>query len=319
VHYRGKFADTEEEGARWLDDKAKYRRPPELLPRDVVSRAIYKEVLAGRASEHGGAYLDVSHRGAEYVKRKLPSMYEQFISLGDIDITTQPMEIYPTIHYTMGGIRVEPETCAASVPGLFAAGECAAGLHGANRLGGNSLTDILVFGRRAGEAAAACTRDAEAFAPDPTEIDAEAALLLDPFTNAGSESPYAISRDLQEAMQADAMIARDAEGLTRCLGRVMELQERAKAMHVDGDRCYNPGWHTARDMRFTLKVSEIIVRSALERQESRGAQWRLDFPDKDDAWGKRNIVAEKAGNEVRLSLRPVPDLPPELKAILEET
>lgn len=317
-HYHGQFADTEEEGARWLDDKKNFRRPPELLPRDVVSRAIYREVLAGRASEHGGAYLDVSHRGAEYIKRKLPSMYEQFISLGDIDITVKPMEIYPTVHYTMGGIRVDPETCAASLPGLYAAGECAAGLHGANRLGGNSLTDILVFGKRAGDAAVACARSGAHGRPNQEQIEDEIGTLLDPFTNPGTENPYALSAELQESMQADAMIARTEEGLQRCLGRVMELQARARNMHVEGDRLYNPGWHTARDMRFTLKLSEVIVRSAIERRESRGAQWRTDYPDKSEELGHLNIVAAREADSVKLEMRAVPEMPAHLREAIEE-
>jgi succinate dehydrogenase / fumarate reductase flavoprotein subunit len=316
--YKGKFAETEEEAARWQEDKKNNRRPPELLPRDVVSRAIFKEVGAGRGSEHGGAYLDVSHRGADYIKRKLPSMYEQFHSLGDIDITRQPMEIYPTIHYTMGGIWTEPETCATSVPGLFAAGESAAGLHGANRLGGNSLSDILVFGKRAGDGAAAFAQ-ANAFGDlDAAQMEEEQKLLLDPFDNPGSENPYALSQELQEEMQQNAMIAREEKGLLHCLEKVLELQERAKHIRVDGDRCYNPGWHTARDMRFTLKVSEIIVRCALERRESRGAQWRTDYPDKDPEWGKKNLIAVKDGDAVKVTTRPVPEPSPELKAILEE-
>ncbi len=317
-NYKGKFAETEEEAAKWLDDKKNYRRPPELLPRDVVSRAIYKEVLAGRGSEHGGVYLDITHRGADFIKRRLPSMYEQFMALGEVDITKQPMEVYPTIHYTMGGIRAEPETCATTVPGLFAAGECAAGLHGANRLGGNSLTDILVFGKRAGEGAAAYAKTAS-FAPlDQAQIEAEAAVLLDPFTNPGRESPYEITRELQEAMQEGAMIARTEEGLTACLQKVLELQERARNIHVEGDRHYNPGWHTARDIRFMLKTSEIIVRCALERKESRGAQWRLDYPNKDPEWARKNILAFKEGDAVRLETAPVPEMPEHLAALFDE-
>lgn len=317
-NYKGKFAETEEEAFKWLDDKKNYRRPPELLPRDVVSRAIYKEVLAGRGSEHGGVYLDITHRGAEFIKRRLPSMYEQFLSLGEVDITKQPMEVYPTIHYTMGGIRSDPDTCATTVAGLFAAGECAAGLHGANRLGGNSLTDILVFGKRAGDGAAAYAKGAS-FAPlDQKQMEAEAAILLDPFTNPGRESPYQITRELQEAMQEGAMIARTEEGLAACLQKVLELQERARHLHVDGDRRYNPGWHTARDIRFMLKTSEIIVRCALERKESRGAQWRLDYPNKDPEWARKNILAIKDGDKVRLDTAPVPEMPPHLAALFDE-
>jgi len=316
-HYKGKFAESEEEAHAWLFDKEKNRRPPELLPRDVVSRAIYKEVLAGRQCEHGGVYLDVTHRGADYIKRKLPSMYEQFHALGDIDITKQPMEIYPTIHYTMGGIRAEPDTGAASLPGLFAAGESAAGLHGANRLGGNSLTDILVFGRRAGIGAAEYVKNAEQGAIDEQQISDEQTVLLDPFTNSGSENPYQISLELQEAMQADAFIAKTEEGLNRCLSTILNLRKRALNIRVDGDRCYNPGWQTARDMRFTLKISEVIVRSALERKESRGAQWRLDYPEKSEEWGKVNLISVKDGDKVKITTRPVPPLSPELKALVD--
>lgn len=317
-NYRGQFAETEEEGARWLDDKKNNRRPPELLPRDVVSRAIYKEILAGRGSEHGGVYLNVSHRGADYIKRKLPSMYEQFHALGDVDITRQPMEVYPTIHYVMGGIRAESETAATTVPGLFAAGESAAGLHGANRLGGNSLSDIMVFGKRAGEGAAAYSQSVPLGAIDPAQIAEESATLLSPFESGGNENPYTLTQELQDAMQADAMIARTEEGLSRCLDTILHLQTRAKNLCIQGSRMFNPGWHGARDIRFMLKTSEIIVRCALARQESRGAQWRLDFPDKDADWGGKNLVATKDGDSVKLSVRPLDPMPPELAALFEE-
>jgi succinate dehydrogenase / fumarate reductase flavoprotein subunit len=316
--YKGQYAETEEEGYRWLTDKANNRRPPELLPRDVVSRAIYKEVLAGRGSEHGGIYLDVSQMGADYIKRRLPSMWEQFYSLGGIDITKQPMEIYPTIHYTMGGIWTEAETCSTSIKGLFAAGESAAGLHGANRLGGNSLTDILVFGKRAGDHAAEFAKNADFGKIDSSQIEDEANILLAPFTNQGKENPFKITQELQEAMQEGAMIARTEESLTKALDKVIELQERAKSIHVEGDRAYNPGWHTARDIRFMLKTSEIICRCALERKESRGAQWRLDYPDASEEWGKINIIARRDGDAVKLIHRPVPAMAPELAAMFEE-
>jgi succinate dehydrogenase / fumarate reductase flavoprotein subunit len=317
-HYKGKFAESEKEAHDWLTDKAKNRRPPELLPRDVVARAIYKEVLAGRASEHGGVYLDVTHRGADYIRRKLPSMYEQFHALGDIDITRQPMEVFPTIHYTMGGVWTEPETGATTLEGLYAAGESAAGLHGANRLGGNSLTDILVFGKRSGDAAAAYAKGASSGSVDTNEIAEEQETLLAPLRRTAGENPYTISQELQEVMQQHAFIARTEEGLTTCLAKVMELQERARNMVAPGDRAYNPGWQTARDLRFTLKVSEVIVRSALERKESRGAQWRLDYPEKDDKdWGTKNIIVTKDGDGVRILTRPVPAMTPEQKAAAE--
>jgi succinate dehydrogenase / fumarate reductase flavoprotein subunit len=315
--YKGRYAETEEEAARWLTDKDNNRPPPELLPRDVVARAIYREVLEGNGTEHGGVHLDVTHRGADFIKRKLPSMYEQFHALGDVDITTQPMEVYPTIHYTMGGVRAESETAATSIPGLYAAGESAAGVHGANRLGGNALCDILVFGRRAGMAAAEYARSATHGTIDEAAIREEAAALLAPFESAGAENPYLLTQELQAAMQADAMIARTEEGLTRCLNKILELQERAHNLHIEGTRLYNPGWHTARDIRNMLTVSEIIVRCALERRESRGAQWRLDYPDPDPEWGKKNLIATRDGDAVRVTSRPVAPMPPELAQLFE--
>ncbi|MCL5283976.1 MAG: fumarate reductase/succinate dehydrogenase flavoprotein subunit [Armatimonadetes bacterium] len=317
--YKGQYAETEEEAHRWLEDKDKNRRPPELLPRDVVSRSIYKEVLAGRGSEHGGVYLDITHRGADFIKRKLPSMYEQFYALGGVDITKQPMEVYPTIHYTMGGILTHPETCATTVPGLYAAGESAAGLHGANRLGGNSLSDILVFGRRAGDGTAEFARGVDYGAVDDQQIEEEMNLMLAPFTCEGKENPYRLTQELQEAMQEGAMIARTEQGLSKCLQTILNLQERAKNLHVDGSREYNPGWHTARDIRYMLKTSEVIVRCALERKESRGAQWRADYPDRDPEWGKKNLIASKEGDQVKISTRPLPEMPPELAKLFEES
>ena len=316
--YKDRQAATEEEAARWLDDKDNNRPPPELLPRDVVARAIYKEVLAGNGTEHGGVYLDVTHRGADFIKRKLPSMYEQFHALGDVDITREPMEIYPTIHYTMGGVSSEPETCVTNVPGLYAAGETAAGVHGANRLGGNALCDILVFGKRAGDAAAEYARSVEHGKVDDAEARQEAASLLKPFESPGTENPYLLTQELQEAMQGGAMIARTEEGLMKCLDKVLQLQERAKNLHIEGTRLYNPGWHTARDVVNMLTVSEIITRCALERRESRGAQWRLDYPDPDPEWGKKVLIATRGeGGGVKIGTRPVPELPPELAGLFE--
>ena len=315
--YKGKIAETEEEAARWLEDKANNRPPPELLPRDVVARAIYREVQAGNGTEHGGVYLDVTHRGADFIKRKLPSMYEQFHALGDVDITKEPMEIYPTIHYTMGGVQAEPETAATTISGLYAAGETSAGVHGANRLGGNALCDILVFGKRAGEAAAACAQQVGHGSIDEAEIREEAASLLAPFESSGSENPYLLTQELQAIMQEGAMIARTEEGLTKCLHGVLELQERAKNLRIEGTRLYNPGWHTARDVKNMLKVSEIIVRCAIERKESRGAQWRLDYPDPDPEWAKKNLIATKDGDKVIITTRAVPEMPPELAELFE--
>ncbi len=317
--YKGQFAETPEEAARWLDDKKNNRRPPELLPRDVVARAIYREVEAGRGSEHGGVYLDVTHRGAAYIKRKLPSMYEQFHALGNVDITKEPMEVYPTIHYTMGGIRVTPEECASTVPGLFAAGEVAGGLHGANRLGGNSLSDIIVFGKRAGDAAAAFAKQTTLGNIDESQITEELALLMSPLVDKGGESPYAIHQDLQEEMQKNCMIARTEEGLNHALEAILSLQQRAKHLSIGGDRRFNPGWHAARDVRFMLRTSEIIVRCALQRKESRGAQWRLDYPKLDNEhWGKFNLVAWKNGEQAQIEARPLDPLPDRLQALVEE-
>jgi len=316
--YKGKFAESEEEAARWLTDKDNNRPPPELLPRDVVARAIYREVQAGNGTEHGGVHLDVTHRGADFIKRKLPSMYEQFHALGDIDITKEPMEIYPTIHYTMGGVQAEPETAETTIPGLYAAGETSAGVHGANRLGGNALCDILVFGKRAGEAAAERAKSIGHGAINESAIREEAASLLAPFESPGTENPYLLTQELQAVMQADAMIARTEEGLTRCLQNVLELQERARNLHVDGTRLYNPGWHTARDIKNMLKVSEIIVRCAIERRESRGAQWRTDYPDLNPEWAKKNLIATKAADgSVQISTRPVPEMPEDLAKLFE--
>jgi succinate dehydrogenase / fumarate reductase flavoprotein subunit len=316
--YKGQFADTPEEAARWLDDKKNNRRPPELLPRDVVSRAIYKEVEAGRGTEHKAVLLDVTHRGGEYIKRKLPSMYEQFHALGAVDITKEPMEVYPTIHYTMGGVWAEPEGCATSVPGLFAAGEVAAGLHGANRLGGNSLSDILVFGKRAGEGAAEYAKGVKPGEIDSKQIEAEIKKLLQPLETTQGESPYTVHHELQATMQKDCMIARTAEGLNSALTCIRSLQAKAQNLHVGGGRAFNPGWHAARDLQFMLKTSEIIVMCALERTESRGAQWRLDYPDLDPEWGKVNLVATLSGDTVKLVRRPLQEMPAELKAIVEE-
>ena len=307
------------EGTRFMleyDPKKK-----ELSSRDVVARSIYKEVKAGRGSTHGGAYLDIRHRGADYIKKKLPSMYEQFHALASVDITKEPMEVYPTIHYTMGGVRVEPETAATTVPGLYAAGESAGGLHGANRLGGNSLGDILVFGKRAGEAAAESAKS-RGTAPSLSErdIEAEQALLLAPLDNAGGgENPYLIHEALQDAMQDDAGIARDEASLTRSLNAIQELQQRVKNVRVKGGRTYNPGWHTCRDDVFMLTISEAIVRSALERKESRGSQWRLDFLEKDAEYGRKNFVNYRGDDgSMKVKSIPVEPLPVELSRHLED-
>ena len=317
--YKGQFAETPEEGERWLEDKKNNRRPPELLPRDVVARCIYKEVEAGRGSPHKGVFLDVTQRGADYIKRKLPSMYEQFHALGGIDITKEAMEVYPTIHYTMGGVAADPETASSTVPGLFAAGEVAAGLHGANRLGGNSLSDIIVFGKRAGEGAAAFARSHPQGSIDAEQLEAEIDTLLIPLESKTGENPYVIHQELQEEMQQNAMIARTEQGLLHALEKIQTLQKRAHNLHIEGDRYYNPGWHAARDLHSMLTASEVIVRCALERKESRGAQWRLDYTERDDAhWGKHNLIATKRGDRVNIEARPLPPMPAHLQALIDE-
>jgi succinate dehydrogenase / fumarate reductase flavoprotein subunit len=295
-------------------------RKKELSSRDVVARSIYKEVQAGRGSEHGGAYLDVTHRGADYIKRKLPSMYEQFMHLADVDITKERMEVAPTIHYAMGGIDVEAETGATSVYGLYAAGECAAGLHGANRLGGNSLGDILVFGKRAGEAAAGHARARPAAPPvDEGQVAAEMALLLRPFESAGQENPYLFHAELQEIMGTHAAIARTQELADEGLRKLQRLQARAVNLHVEGSRMFNPGWHTARDDLFMLTIGEAILRTAALRTESRGAHWRLDYPDKDLIQGGVNYLARNVDGRMVVEARQFAPMPPELAELVKET
>ena len=292
----------------------------ELSSRDVVARSIYKEVQAGRGSAHGGAYLDVTHRGADYIKRKLPSMYEQFLHLADVDITKERMEVAPTIHYAMGGIDVEAETGAATLPGLYAAGECAAGLHGANRLGGNSLGDILVFGKRAGEAAAAFAQTLPGPAKlDDGQIEAEMTLLLAPFESAGQENPYLFHAELQEILGAHAAIARTQELADEGLLKLQLLQARAGDLHIEGSRMFNPGWHTARDDHFMLTIAEAILRTAARRTESRGAHWRLDYPDKDPTQERLTYLARNVEGNMVIEARSIPPMPPELAELLKET
>ena len=307
---------TNKEGKRFMleyDPKKK-----ELSSRDVVARSIYKEVEADRGTPHGGAWLDVRHLGAERIKKKLPSMYEQFLRLADVDITKEPMEVAPTIHYAMGGLRVDAETAATTLPGLYAAGEVAAGLHGANRLGGNSLSDLLVFGRRAGAAAAAYQRNVGLGKLDEKQITDEQQLLLLPLSGAGKENPYLLQQQLQEAMQEGAGLAREDKGLKACLNTILELRQRSARIRVPGSRRYNPGWHTARDLRFMLTIAECIVRAAIERRESRGAHWRLDYLEKDATLGAVNFIAYNDGGTVKLKRRPVPQMPPELMKLFYE-
>ena len=290
----------------------------ELSTRDVVARSIYTEVREGRGTEHGGAFLDISHKPAEYVKRKLPSMYHQFLELADVDITKGPMEVGPTCHYMMGGIRVDAETAQTSIPGLFAAGEAAVGLHGANRLGGNSLSDLLVFGRRAGLAAAEHAKRSEMPAIDSSQIEEAAQQMLAPFERPDGDSPYAIHDDLQGVMQSLVGIFRDEEDLRQALSKLDELRARAARVRVEGSRLFNPGWHLAWDLHSMLTVAEAVTRSALKRRESRGAHSRIDYPGLDDAWGKKhNVVVKKAG-AMTLVETPVLEMPDDLKQLLAE-
>ncbi len=289
----------------------------DLSTRDVVARAIYTEAKEGRGTEHGGAYLDISHKPAEYVKKKLPSMYHQFRELADVDITKGPMEVGPTCHYMMGGIRVDAETAQSSLPGLFAAGEAAAGLHGANRLGGNSLSDLLVFGRRAGLAAAAHANQVRTPSVDYGQVDQGTREMLEPFERGDGDSPYDVHRDLQETMQNYVGIFRSEEDLMQGLSEIQNLKERASKVQVDGSRLFNPGWHLARDLKSLLTVSEAVALSALERKESRGAHSRIDFPQYDEQWSKLNNIISRDREAMRLSHAPVAAMPDELKQIVE--
>jgi succinate dehydrogenase / fumarate reductase flavoprotein subunit len=320
--FRAETAETEEEADAWYTDKTNNRRTPDLLPRDEVARAINAEVKAGRGSPHGGVFLDIaSRRSADYIKRRLPSMYHQFKQLADVDITTQPMEVGPTMHYMMGGVRVDADTAAATVPGLFAAGEAAGGMHGANRLGGNSLSDLLVFGRRAGMGAADyAAKTSRMPSIDDAAIDAAVNTLLAPFERgAAGENPYTIQHELQDTMHNLAGIIRRADELEQALADIARYQERAARTGVEGHRQYNPGWHLANDLHAMLTVSEAVVRAAATRTESRGGHTREDFPDTDPEWGKVMIVIRRGPDgEMQVRREPLPQMPPELQALFEE-
>jgi succinate dehydrogenase / fumarate reductase flavoprotein subunit len=288
----------------------------DLSTRDVVARAIYTEVREGRGTEHGGVYLDISEKPADYVKKKLPSMYHQFKELADVDITKGPMEVGPTCHYMMGGIRVDAETARSSVAGLFAAGEAAAGLHGANRLGGNSLSDLLVFGRRAGLAAAEHANKISTTPLDSEQVEEAAREMLAPFERKDGENPYTIHRDLQETMQKLVGIFRNKEDLIRALEELEKLKERTGRLSVEGSRLFNPGWHLAQDLKAMLTVSQAVTRSALAREESRGAHSRIDYPGLDATWGTRNNVIAREGSAMTLRQSAVPELPSDLKKLV---
>jgi succinate dehydrogenase / fumarate reductase, flavoprotein subunit len=323
--YRAHTADNEEEGWRYCQGHKDARRPPELLTRDHVSRCIVREIKEGRGSPHGGVFLDISWikskipNAAEHIKRKLPSMHHQFKQLADIDITEQPMEVGPTTHYIMGGVHVDPDTQMSRLPGLFAAGECAAGINGANRLGGNSLSDLLVFGKRAGEFAAKFARDNQHGRIDADQINVVAREAVMPFERTDGENPYAIQKDLQETMQDLVGIVRNETEMREALKNIGQFSRRADNAAVTGNREYNPGWHTALDLKNMLIVSEAIARAALERKESRGAQFREDYPDKEERFGSVNTIISKAGDgSMQIRLEPLPEMPDYLRQIIEE-
>jgi succinate dehydrogenase / fumarate reductase flavoprotein subunit len=326
ANYKTQTASDEEEGWRYTQGDKSARRPPELLTRDHVARCIVREIREGRGSPHGGVYLDISWikqrlpNAEEVIKKKLPSMYHQFMKLADIDITKEPMEVGPTTHYIMGGVRVDAETQMSTVPGLFAAGECAAGLHGANRLGGNSLSDLLVFGQRAGAHAARFAKEKRAGKIDQGQVEEAARKALAPFEGkSDGAGPYKIQHELQAMMQDLVGIVRREGEMARALEQLAQFRERAARVRVDGNRAYNPGWHTALDLHNLLTVSEAVARSALERRESRGAHFRDDLPKPDPAFSKVNVVVRKnADGSMRVERRPIPEMPAELKQIVEE-
>jgi succinate dehydrogenase / fumarate reductase flavoprotein subunit len=327
-NYRSQTASTEEEGWLYTQGDRGARRPPELLTRDHVARCILREVREGRGSPHGGVFLDISWiqrklpDARKHIIRKLPSMYHQFKQLADIDITTTPMEVGPTTHYIMGGIRVDGDTQSSTLPGLFAAGECAAGLHGANRLGGNSLSDLLVFGKRAGDFAAAFAREHRPGEVDLAEVDDAIRSALAPFergARADGSGPYQVQQELQAMMQTLVGIVRTEAEMKRALKDIDRLKEVARQVGVPGNREYNPGWHTGLDLANLLTVSEAITRAAIERRESRGGHFREDYPDKDPAGARFNIVIRKGEDaRMRLAREPVPELPAELARVIEQ-
>jgi succinate dehydrogenase / fumarate reductase, flavoprotein subunit len=327
-NYRAQTADNEEEGWRYCQGAKDARRPPELLTRDHVSRCIVREIKEGRGSPHGGVYLDISWikqklpTASEHIKRKLPSMYHQFKQLADIDITEQAVEVGPTTHYIMGGVHVDPDTQMSRVAGLFAAGECAAGINGANRLGGNSLSDLLVFGKRAGEFAAKFAKENSLGKNDlrqAEQIESVAREALAPFDRTNGESPYQVQKYLQDTMQDLVGIVRKENEMREALEKINDFKKRAEKAAVSGNREYNPGWHTALDLKNLLTVSEAITRAALERKESRGAQFRDDYPDKNERFAKVNtMIAKAADGSMQVRLEPLPEMPDYLKKVIEE-
>jgi succinate dehydrogenase / fumarate reductase, flavoprotein subunit len=319
-YYKGETADNIEEAERWYTDKKNNRRTPDLLPRDMVARAIRAEVKAGRGSPHGGVFLDIcTRRPADYIRKRLPSMYHQFKELADVDITKEPMEVGPAQHYVMGGVRVDADSTAATVPGLFAAGEAAGGMHGSNRLGGNSLSDLLVFGRRAGLHAALYAKNVGGrLSVDAGQVEAVARETLEPFGRPAGENPYAIQAELQDTMQNLVGIIRTEAELKEALKKIEALKARAKNVGAGGGRTYNPGWHTALDVRSLLTVAECCAMAALERTESRGGHTRDDHPYSDDTWGTVNVVLSERGGRISLRREPLPKMPDELTALFQE-
>jgi len=327
--YRHQTADNEEEGWKYCQGDRQARRPPELLTRDHVARCIVREIKEGRGGPHGGVFLDISWikekipNAPDHIKKKLPSMYHQFKQLADVDITTTPMEVGPTMHYIMGGIRVHPETQMSTVPGLFAAGECGCGLHGANRLGGNSLSDLLVFGKRAGKFAAAFAKEHPAGSINTDQVDSIARRALEPFErgtrSTDTQGPYQIQHELQAKMQELVGIVRTEPEMLMALEEIGKFQKRAREVAVHGNREYNSGWHTALDLPNLLTVSEAITRSARERRESRGGHFREDYPNKDKAFGEFNVIVRRGpAAEMKVVRENIPPLPAELKQIIEE-
>jgi succinate dehydrogenase / fumarate reductase flavoprotein subunit len=324
--FRAETAESEEEADKWYDDHTAGRRPPELLPRDEVARSINSEVKAGRGSPHGGVFLDIaSRRSPEFIRRRLPSMYHQFMELAGVDITREPMEVGPTCHYIMGGVRVDPDTGATSVAGLYAAGEVSGGMHGSNRLGGNSLSDLLVFGRRAGMGASDFAEGFEGEAPalDETLVRQYIDEALEPFSRDEGENPYDIQHDLQEMMQKNVGIIRNAAELDEALEILEVFKERAGRVAVKGGRAYNPGWNLATDLPSMLTVSTCVALGARDRKESRGGQTREDYPLPDPEMGKVNFVQSQPSGggfsgEIKITPEPLPQMPDELRALLEE-
>ena len=322
--FRAETAESEDEADRWYDDHTAGRRPPELLPRDEVARSINSEVKAGRGSPHGGVFLDIaSRRSAEFIRRRLPSMYHQFMELAGVDITREPMEVGPTCHYIMGGVKVDPDTAATSVPGLFAAGEVAGGMHGSNRLGGNSLSDLLVFGRRAGMGASDYAEATGTKVMEEAKVTEYINDALEPFSRDEGENPYDIQHELQEMMQANVGIIRTQSELETAIDKLGEFKERVKNLSVKGGRAYNPGWNLATDLPSMLTVSTCTAMGALLRKESRGGQTREDFPAADPELGKVNFTSslvsgDSFAGEINIAPQPLPVMPDELKALLEE-